>query len=104
MEARRFCKRKTPCSERKALRCTANARMSEHQRNQRSRARWKTVTVLVVLLWVLATSYAVVFSKQIRCQLVHWSELREVNSSLFVDPDMPPAQVAQVSSMLVEAR
>jgi hypothetical protein len=52
----------------------------------------------------LTTSYVVVFSKQIRCQLADFYDLKKVNSTLFVDPDMPQGQTVQISRLLVEAR
>jgi hypothetical protein len=71
---------------------------------QQTNKRLKKFTVLGLLLLTLAASYAVVLSRQIRCQLVHWSNLKKVNSSLFVDPDMSRQQVSQIVQMTIEAR
>jgi len=59
---------------------------------------------LLGLLLISSASYTIVFAKQIRCHFVAWSELKAVDDRLYVDPNMPPEQIAQIVSMVAEAR
>ncbi len=77
---------------------------AEKQPRLPTKWRLKKFAVLGLILLTVVASDAVFFSKQIRCQLVSWSNLKEVNPTLFVDPDMLPPQIADISEMLAEAR
>ena len=64
----------------------------------------KQIAAFGLLMVIISASCVVVCAKQIRCELIHWSNMKEVSKSLYVDPDMSQPQVAQIVQMTVEAK
>ena len=67
------------------------------------RPRLRTVALVVIGL-LMMLSYTVVFARQIRCQLVEYTQLRHSSERIYVDPAMPDADVRRLDSMLGVAR
>lgn len=66
--------------------------------------RRRRIIISSAILALLTVSYTAVFARELRCQFVGCSDLKEIGGNVYVDPLMRDDQIARLRTMLQEAR